>query len=394
MKKAGLPLIAWALAGLLAIAAGLISLGQQDQDAKPEVQSYSPSGVSAFAELLRRNGVDVTINQESKPKLSKGDIAVAFKVLRDDSGFAAGLGSVDEEQAFDAHFWQHIRSGGTGILLPLKNNYLDASRSTKANPYDVVSDVATGRSYKMTSSGIPVDESFDSQDGDDEAVGMSLWTDSNGPFVKAYRLGAGTALIVRDGIGITNRFIDKNDNAKAFGSLFSMLAKSGKHVVFTEASFGNIHDKGLLETVGAWANAAWQQLLFLGVVVAVTLGKRFGTPDEQRPVQRGSRELLDAVADTYRRANSTQAALMTANSTADADLRRALKLPKDATRSERDRLIPVSLQNALARLQVASEYTNVTQQHALDLVVKAQTELDAFIGPNRAKLLSLAKLRA
>ena len=392
MNKTGLPLIAWGLAGLLAIAAGLITLGQQDQRADPEVKSYGPSGMSAFAELLRKNGVDVSINQESKPKLGPNDIAVAFRIIKPTADNLFGQTETPEDR-FEDNFWQFIENGGSGIVLPLRQDYLEASRSTQGYPFTTVKDLATGQSFNITSSRVQTSTSFDLPTATSNADYMDLWKDAPDLFLRAYRYGKGTALVVRDGIGVTNRFIDKNDNAKAFTALVAILAKSHKHVVFTEASFGNVSDPGILEAVGPWANAAWQQLIVLGLVVVYTLGKRFGIAEERRTVQRGSRELLDAVADTFGRAKSTQAALATASSSADTDLRLVLKLPKDATRSERDKLIPVTLQNALARLQVASEHPAVTPDQALDLIVRAQSELELFIGPNRAKLRSLAKLR-
>jgi hypothetical protein len=392
MKRTGLPTAAWVLTGLLVIAAGLISLGQQDQTAFPAVKSFGPSGISAFAELLRKSGYRVSTNQESRPRLDRNDIAVAFEIVGHPGvDLIPDISGEKRVSAFDERFWEFVRDGGTGIVLPLSRDFLVASRNTKQTPPTAVKDLATGETFTVTTGDVPRTSSFDIPAED--AIQMELWKEGSGSFLRAFRVGKGTALVVRDAIGITNRFVDKNQNAQAFASLFSIVKKRNSRIVFTEASFGSINDPGLLETVGPWANAAWQQLIVLGLVVVFTLGKRFGTPDEVRAVQRGSRELLDAVADTFRRSRSTTAALETALRSADTDLRLVLKLPKDAPRAERDRLIPVTLQNALARLQVASEYPTVSQDHALDLIVRAQTELDAFIGPNRAKIRSLAKLR-
>jgi hypothetical protein len=392
MKKTGMPVIAWVLVGLLAIAAGLISLGHQDSEAQPEVSSFSPSGVSAFAELLRKSGIQVEVRTESKPKIEPNDVVVAFRIVGSDSDSEPDDGSPQDR--FNKNFWTAIDRGAMGIELHLKEDYLSASRETAKTPYVTVTDHSTGASYKVTDSGLTDANAFDEADDKDASAHLSLWQDKGGAFLKAYRYGKGTLLVPRDGIGITNRFIDKYDNAKAFSNLFSILTGKGKRVIFAEASFGNVHDPGLLEMIGPWANAAWQQLIFLGIVVVFTLGKRFGYPDESRSTQRSSRELLDAVADTYQRAHSTQATLATAYVAADTDLRLVLKLAKDAPRTDRDRVLPVSLQNALARLQVASEFPAVTPDHALSLIMETQKELEAFLGPNRAKLRSLAKLKA
>ena len=162
--------------------------------------------------------------------------------------------------------------------------------------------------------------------------------------------------------------------------------------MFTEASFGHIYDRGLLESIGPWANAAWQQLLILGIVIAFTLGKRFGLPEETKRTQRGSRELLDAIADTYQRAGTTQTALLNAYRDADSDLRTVLKLSKDSPRTDLDKHLPESLQKALARLEVGSEMTNMTQEQGLSLIKNAHREIDAFLGPKRPRARGLAKL--
>lgn len=391
MSRSGLPTVTWLLAGLIVIASGLISLGQQDESADPKAKSYGPSGVSAFAELLKRNGISVEISRESKPKLTKGDVAVAFKVIGEQKLNLIDDGSKQPEPFFDTQFWKFVENGGCGIILPLDKAYLDASQKTKEQPSTLVTDLSTHETFHVSTGGNLNADVFEAPE--DDSAELELWKDEDASFLRAFSHGKGAGLIVRDALGVTNRFLDKEDNAKAFMAIFSILTKSHKRVVFTEASFGNINDPGLLEAIGPWANAAWQQLIFLGIVIVFTLGKRFGTPDDVRLPQRGARELLDGISDTFKRNRATQAALATALRSADADIRLVLKLPKDATRAERDRLVPASLQNALARLQVASELPRVSQDHALDLILKAQSELDAFVGPNRAKLRSLAKLR-
>lgn len=245
MRRSGLPAVAWVLLGLLAVAAGLMSLGHQDLSADPDSLSYGPSGVSAFVELLRRSGVEVSINQESRPKLAPGDVAVAFKILRRPEVSLSGVAGKPEEDPFADRFWARIKAGGRGIVLPLAENYLDASRLTKTTPFLPVRDLGSGKSFDVTAAPVSDQNPFDS--APPQAVHMDLWTEDDQPFVRAYRYGKGTALVVRDGIGLTNRFIDQNDNAKAFRSLFAMLAQGSRRIVFTEASFGHVNDPDCLK---------------------------------------------------------------------------------------------------------------------------------------------------
>jgi len=388
MKKSGLPPIAWGLAGLLCIAAMLISLGQQETKAKPEVGSVSPSGISILTELLRKNGTQVEVDQEQKPRLGPNDVAVSFEPISAHE-FGADQVQAGGDSKFRDNFWNTIKAGGKGIVLPIQSDFLESSRATNLV---TVKDEGSGDSFKISSSGDFQDKVVAVSPIDD-CPALTLWRAGAAPFLRAYRVEKGSVLVASDGIGVTNRFIDKGDNAKAFATMLSIFAGKNSRLVFTEASFGNIHEKGILETIGPWANAAWQQLLFLGLVVVFTLGKRFGLPDERRPTQRSTRELVDAISDTFLRSRSTHLALATSWDRADADIRAALKLPKDATRAERDRLLPVNLQNSLARLEAARQLNRVPQEEALDLVRRAQTELDTFLAPHRAKLASLAKLK-
>lgn len=390
LKRSGLPSIAWVLVGLLGVAALLLTLGQQDTETNPEVSSFSPSGISAFSELLKQNGVSVVVDQQPKPRLMPNDILVAFaRKSPDEISLAANQ---NPEAEFRNYFWKQIQDGHSGILLNVDKDFSGGSKKVVEREPLLVNDSATGESFKVSTS-LADQAEIDDPDELESMVDVTLWTNSNLAFLKAYRFKQGTALVVKDGIGITNRFIDKNDNARAFTSLISILHKPGSRVVFAEASFGNVHERGLLETIGPWANAAWQQLLFLGVVVVFTLGRRFGLPEETRTVQRGSRELLDAVGDTFHRAKSTQIALETAWLRADIELRLVLKLPKDASRDERDRLLPDTLQNALRRLEAAKQMDRVASDQALILIQKAQLEMDAFLGTRRSNSRRLAKLK-
>ena len=391
MRKSGLPSIVWVLLGLLGMAACLLTLGQQDNLAEPASNSYGPSGTSALAEVLRHQGMQVETSNASNPRLLSEDVEVAFRVL--DPELHIDMQEDKQMTPFETHFLEFLKQGGTGIILPLSRDFLDASRVTLKTPSRTVSTLAH-REFKVTDSGLNSNEASDRLLSKVKTTSIPIWSDSKGSFLSAIQVGKGTLYLLQDGIGATNRFIDQQDNAKAYTQLFRVASKGSKRIVFAEASFGNVHNRGLLETVGPWANAAWQQLLFAGLVVAFTLGKRFGLPEEYRQPQRGSREYLDAIAETLKRTQSTRTVLKIALDQADADVRTVLKLAKDAPRIERDRQIPESLQNAFAKLLVNSDNPTVSKDHALSLILEMQKELDAFIGPNRAKLRSLAKLRA
>ncbi len=367
----------------------LMSLGEQDTQVAPQVDSYSPSGISAFAEILKRQGFPIVVDQQPTYRANPNDVVINFVRKNSDDILMA---TQDAEDHFQTFFWSSIAKGATGIVVPLDLDYLKASQTASRNQPDTVKDTLTGEVFKVSRSR-PADVEMDEPDGPATSVSFTIWTSKDQPFLKAHRVNNGTALVVRDGIGMTNRFIDHHDNARAFVSIVSMYLKPGGRVIFAEASFGNIHERGLLETIGPWANAAWQQLLFFGVVVVLTLGIRFGYAEESRRKQRGARELLEGLSDTFRRAKATDLALGTAWKRADSDLRLMLKLPKDASRAERDRHLPPSLQTALGRLEASMSMEQVSPDQALELIKRSQIEMDAFVGSHRLRLRRLAKLK-
>ncbi|MFQ3676314.1 MAG: hypothetical protein SNJ74_00005, partial [Fimbriimonadaceae bacterium] len=60
-ESRGLPRFVWVFVALLAIAAGLVGLGQRESTTRPVSDSFAPSGLRAFAELLAQNGFEVSV---------------------------------------------------------------------------------------------------------------------------------------------------------------------------------------------------------------------------------------------------------------------------------------------------------------------------------------------
>jgi len=391
MKRVGgFSIVVWALLGLLVLSAIAITTGRQEDDAFPAADRYAASGASAAAELLRRMGVEVAIDRRSEPKLRPDDIAVVFRVdkytfnvldpdeyedTEDDTGQAsAPKKKKGEAGAFEETLQGFLEEGGGVLVLPLTENYRQATLAAREA---TVTPAIEGKPMKVTLGEYP--PSYDPTHTDPSYI--DLWSNDKELFARSCRIGEGTEIIVEDGLFATNRFLKKADNANMFASLIKTLGGGGKRrVVFLEAGFGNIQDPGFFETIGNWATVAWWQCLFLFAVIVATLSKRFGLPEPVRPRQRGARELLDAVADTYFRAKATPAAMDAAFHRCDARLRSALKLPRDASRGERDRLLPESLTNSLARLEAAAREEKVAPDDALKLVQAAEREVDRFLG--------------
>jgi hypothetical protein len=397
----GLPRIAWVGLAILAVAAILLSLGQRETVSFPAADSFAPSGSAALADLLEQQGYKVAIDRSLRPKLAKGDLVLAFEIPKP-SGFmsevqkevdAETLTSTSEfEKPPHRELLAHLRSGGRAILLPLASDYLAASRAALAQPIDVAP-ITGGNTLQVSLGTARAATAAATSELEDTHTVTRLWTDSEGDgMVLGVRVGDGTAFLLWNGIVGTNRFIDRADNATLLLNLVSVLAPKGSRIVFTEATFGNIQEKGLLEAIGGWADAAWQQILLLGLVIVYTLGKRLGLPEETKGKQRGSRELVDAIAGTMNRAHATGPAMRATLDRADTELRMALKLPRETERARRDELLPMDLTRALADLEAASQDADTSSAEAARRVQRLDRELDAFLGTRRLTRAEKARI--
>ncbi len=155
------------------------------------------------------------------------------------------------------------------------------------------------------------------------------------------------------------------------------VAPRGARIVFCEAAFGLGSEPGVIESLGLWAVGAWWQLGILFVLAVYALGKPFGLPEVVRAKQVGGREMIDAVANIYRRARAGHVALGAMTRSADAEIRRLAKLPRDAGRGERDRVIPEDLVRALAEAEAAST-ERLPAADALRIARRLEESLDAF----------------
>ena len=395
--RRGIPTLAWVGLGLLILAALLLSLGRRDLESKPNADSFGPSGASAFRELLERNGYDVRIDRSSRPLFYPDDTVIAFFRQQPLSIFgteeeSAGYGDKYEDPTQDS-LHSFLDRGGRAIFLPIKTDFPGTSAAALKAP------VAKVRSpYAKGAFGITADASattpFLDKFKQSHFTASSLWkTEVGDEEVSGIKVGDGRVLVLRSGLGVTNRFLDRNDNAAFLLQLVRSLAKDSRRVVFVEATFDEPQERSLVEAIGPWANAAWQQLLVLAVVVIYTLGKRLGIPEAYRARQRGSREMVDAVADTMQRSRSADFAMRVALERSDVQLRNALKLSRDADRTARDSQLPDTLLSAIAALEAASVERKAPEADALRRIQRLERELGEFLG-SRQKPGRRVKLRS
>ncbi len=362
--------IGWVLVGLLAIAALVISAGNSDLYGKPEADSFRPYGTAALFTLLKEKGYNVDIDRSAHPSPQAGDVAIAFYDDEIDP-LADASDQSDEEDQAKADLDHATDQGAIVIKLPFGTDFAGASSLTgDPRPY-VRQD---GQTRMVTSFRTPRQTSSDE---------FPILGTNRDCFIGVTRRGKGYSIRYADSLGITNRYIDKGQNAQVFLETLQAFAPPNARIFFTEATIGNGHEKGLLETIGAWALGAWYQILFLFLVVIYTLNRRFGLPEQYRSPQRGARELLDAITDIYTRAKASGAALEAAAARTESQLRSRLKVPMDAGPGELNRLLPEGLVVALSNVKAASEIRKTRPADALALIQKLETETDNFLAEHR-----------
>ena len=379
-KVSGLPSIAYTLVGLLLLSAILLSIGHTDDSTQPAADSYTPSGMRAFAELLQREGYRVEIDQSSRPGAGPGDTVIGFTLEGSGSAISAKVDKTREYiDALEA-------KGANLIIATLPGDFQKASRAIIDRPPVPITNVITGEKLQVTAA-ISDDEQPETKKKsgakEDSAQDASIWLwDADKPgdlfSVSLGRVKRGTEIEFDNGLFLTNRFIDKHDNAALAISVIHAIASPGSKLLFAEGTWAPPTEKGLFATIGTWAAAGYYQSLFLLAVIMFSLGFRFGLPDEVKRTQRGARELLDAVAFTFRRGKHATAALKSVNDRIDREIRSMLRLAIDASRQERDRFLPDEFRETLQQMEVAANEPHLTTDQAMQLVRRAQNQMDAL----------------
>lgn len=347
------------LFGVLALSAVLLKYGEQEQTAFPSITSTKPSGLAAFAEILRRTGFQVSRTRSADPSLGSSALAIIPTTDETDLEF-------DPQEGEDGMgLAQRVREDGTpfvAVRIPS-----DFKRELAGNGAVRTTNSLDGTALETTS--VPLDYFEFRTDWITvwEALGSVVMADGKGGFV------------VNGGLIATNALIDQQDNAELLYRTVLAAADGRKEVVFCEALIAGPEETDLIDTFGSWALPAWWQGWLLVAVVVFTLGKRFGLPSEARQRERGARDLVDAIAGTFLRARATGVALESAAVRADASIRKAQRISRDASRETRDSRLPESLRLALAAVE-GNIHSRLSHRDALTLVRRLEDEVAEFVG--------------
>lgn len=386
----GIPRLVLLLLGILIIGSFLLLIGRPESSTYPSADSFQPSGLRAFRELLAENGYSSRLNTRARIQVEEGEILVIPR-------FFATRGESQNSGApslYDTSLAKILSEGHDAIILSVPSDFPKtppkAERATVAVEVDSATktfQVSFGRSiFRDLNTGIlRASEIFDIYQS------LSIQSEASIPVASAYKVPlvwlakvnykngkSSTVLWFQPGVLATNRFIDQDQNASLLLASIKSMAPKGSRFVFLEAAFGNYAEPGLLGTIGPWAVFAGWQFVFVFAIVVFTLGQRFGLPSEGHAKQKAARELVHALSGIYRRAKSTHGALEIIYLDARRTLLNVLKLPSDTSDARLAERLPDSLVRALTQVEVATKQ-RVPEEVALSLVRRLESEMALFL---------------
>ncbi|HXH61005.1 MAG TPA: hypothetical protein VNI20_06565 [Fimbriimonadaceae bacterium] len=386
---------AWILAGLLIITASLIFGNRQENTGFPSITNTKPSGFAAFAELLRRDGYDLSLERSAKLDLSGADLVISTEYLEGERrNSLLSVASDDEEEAppeedttpgYVKALDKFAEGGGTVLTIKNSENFDGAVQSVPSKS-GTVSAKDLNKKYSLRlafSSVLP-------RPSKNQAAPYVAWYNQGNPYVTFTKSGSGLLVTVADGLPITNHFLGEEQDAEFFLDLVRSLAKPGAHIKVIEAGIGNAVTPSPTNMLGQWAVFARWQAVLLFVVIVYTLGRRFGLPEKDKRSVQGTRELFDAVADVLRRSHNTGLALDNLLHECDFRIRRALHQPSTVSRANMLQLVPAPLReqylniSELAVSKCTPAVATASAKRLLDLLQAFEADTRTTLGKKTA----------
>ncbi|MCE9557474.1 MAG: hypothetical protein K8R88_00840 [Armatimonadetes bacterium] len=340
--KRGLPKwVFYALIGLLFLV-GMRVLSNGSPSYYPSITSQEPSGTHLYAQLLKDQGYQIEAYTGLHPEARKADLVICYfpttgempKGSKFDNLGKANLLVIDYPQADFAT----LVKGAKTTNLTSDWNLQDQPKVTLQGP--VPESVLKYRTEESDVDPVPVDESF------------AVWSEPNTYFMLALEKAGRSKVRISDGIGSTNKFISTADNATFYVNAVKSVVKPKGRILFWERPLGNASEPTLLEELSPALATAWSQCLLIFIVVAYTLGKRFGLPERTDVSQQGSRAMLDAFGELLRRSKRGEVALELIERNANQRIRRKLNLASEATDADRDDLLTPEQREAMMSLKL------------------------------------------
>lgn len=338
------------LVALIGVSTVILLAGRPDLALNPSANNFAPSGLSAFAELLKRNGYRVRVDRALTPNTEPSDVMIAVDIKRPFT--ASDLIWSDPEQF--APTWKKLgettEAGGKLVILYISET------DGKLSP---IGEAAEFKSRFPKTPKLRIRQQLFSSFGGDGALEVpeipweadpgtdyTLAWNADSESARVLTAGKGVVLDLFDGAALVNDHIDEEDHARLGLEAIRLIAKPGATVVFVESTFRQGDPPSYLESMGRWAEWARYQVIICLAVVAYSLSRRFGTPVQERIHSRGSRELVDALAEIFRRGRKDGFALEALYDDSLERARVALRLPVGIKRKDLLDRLPDDLREA------------------------------------------------
>jgi hypothetical protein len=277
---------------------------------------------------------------------------------------------------------EHLEAGGRVVVLAILP-VLPLTTAPEAEVFEVFPPGSSDRASNVTS----VFQSEDNSNLDWIKAApnrflklegpTSLWTYSDEEALSVlFTREKGLVVWLSQGWIASNRFLDLEDNASVVLDHVRRVAPSGSRLVFLEAAFDNAEEYSIWTFFGGSGVAARYQLMLLFIVVAFTLGIRFGAPYVPRFAQRASRDMIDAMAEVLRGGGHRRAALKVLVAESDQRIRRLFKAPPE---TPMDRLLPKMEQSAREAYAQVVELSQSEAQVESSKALSAAKRLDAAL---------------
>lgn len=284
------------LVAILLVATMSLLLGRNESSATPSAMNTMPSGLAAFAELLTRDGYRTSIDRSDSPKLAPGDVVVAPCLV----GTLLREGESQIPRRTETALKRFVKSGGRVLALEFERDFNLAT--SKAKSLQVTPWVGANVELKIDHGPPQTPQLKLLEDADP----YELASVNSLALVEVRNGESGVVVRVANALGCTNRFLGRNDNAEYYLGLVHRIAPNGSRIVFLNSTMGDFDQTGLLGMFGGWAVAAQWQVVLLLVVVALTVGQRFGAAQREFANERGTRQLVDTLADIFRTSKKQQ----------------------------------------------------------------------------------------
>ncbi len=309
---------------LMVAGSTVMYFGRESTNSFPSIANNKPSGLAAFAELLTKEGYKVEIDRDERPRIADAQLVIAVEPnekLED----MIGIPELETPPTppIEISLANYIKNGGTvlSFQIPEDFGYASTSVSSKQIRFD-------NREYKVSSIDADAKQAnLNSQIKDSlNKKGDQSLQESKSEVIYPNSEGY-LGVTLTSGIGLTNRFIGKEDNADFHLAIIKKLAPAGSKIVFTEATFGNILNRNLSNELGNWLSVAGWQIFILVAVIMFSLGRRMGFPVEEKFSERGTHELIHSMGQVLKRGHHyDQAAMILLDETYDR-MRKALRAP-------------------------------------------------------------------